>query len=588
MNTAKANELPVQWLKLMRYNKTIFGYKSEVDYPKYFLAKDGQSNPQSEMNASIEKFATPFSQYKDINQHPACLMPGRYLYLDRIGKIKKKIDINKCKDFKVFKEKLELNSVSVIFSSYYINKPASAFGHTFLKLNKEDPMTSDLNSYGVDFSAKVTTKNPIAYGVMGILGGFYGQFSLLPYFLKLREYNDFESRDLWEFELNFEREDLDLFVAHLWDMNLALFDYYYFTENCSYHVQRFVDAIRPDWNLWQEMYDITIPIDTLIPLVEKSGVTKGIYFRPSLYKRTQMQLNELNQSQKKIVKDSIDDLKLKELNDLTESEKIMTLDSIIDFIDYKFPQKMHLATTNNEIKDFKREVLGARSQLSQSSIKINKIKRQDFNHAHDSRKFRFGYRNGNQSGYEFKHRFALHNILEPQGDIYSNFSLEMGKTSLFYNQELQKFIFEEFEVAHVEALRPLNYLEKRISWNFNFGLRNRYEITAPYLNVGIGPSLQFQNHNFSLFAQSENDHPFNERRYQQSLLGLNFQWIFRYKKFAMKANYKKFKELVFGVNNIEIITSDLSYALDKSSQLAISTTRLNNDSTTSALISFYY
>ena len=38
-----------------------------------------------------------------------------------------------------------------------------------------------------------------------------------------------------------------------------------------------------------------------------------------------------------------------------------------------------------------------------------------FDFAHKSRRVRLGYRNATQSGYELKHRFSLHNILEPEG-----------------------------------------------------------------------------------------------------------------------------------------------------------------------------
>jgi len=572
----------------MRYNKTISGYESEVDYPKYFLSKEGKTNPQKELKATLKAFAKSIKSFKNINQHPVCLFPGRYTYLESIGKIEKKFNIEQCQDFVTFRDKLELKSVSIIFSSYFINKPASAFGHTLLKLNKEDPMTGDLKSYGVDFSAQVTTKNPIAYGVMGIMGGFYGRFSLLPYFLKLREYNDYESRDLWEFELNLTQSELKLFSAHLWDMNLALFDYYYFSENCSYHVQRFIDAIKPEWKLLKELYDITVPIDTLIPLIQDKNIISGIYYRPSLNKRSQMQLDALNNEQLEFVKSSMDSLSLQENNTLSDQAQVEALDAMMDFTDYKYPVELHLDEKNNDIKDFKLEVLSKRSTFDINSKKTNKIKKDHFEYAHKARKFRLGNRNATDSGYELKHRFALHNILEPEGDVYSNFSLEMGKTSLFFDTDKDKLIFEEFEVAHVMALRPISYLEKKISWNFNFGLNSRYDIIAPFLNVGIGPSFQLGHHNLSLFVQAENNMPFNERRYQESLLGINSQWVYKYDRFGLKVNYKKFKELVFGVENIEVITSEASYVFEKDFQLSLNTLKTENDDQTSVLCSFYY
>ena len=540
------------------------------------------------MQKSIEKFLLPITQYKDTNKHPICLFPGRYLYLKRIGKINQSFNLNNCSDFQTFKSKLELKSVSIIFSSYFINKPASAFGHTLLKLNKEDPLTSDLKSYGVDFSAQVTTKNPFMYGVMGIFGGFYGRFSLMPYFLKLREYNDFESRDLWEFELNLNKSDIELLIAHLWDMNLALFDYFYFTENCSYHVTRFIDAIKPEWNLLRDLYKITIPIDTLIPLIKNQGITKGIYFRPSQQKKSQKRLDSLNEKQKELVKSSLENLKLKELNEVEDKAKVQVLDAIIDFVDYKYPVEMHLSKSN-DVQDFKREALIARSQLnSTASTNLNKIKEDQFNYAHKARKIGIGKRNASSSGIELRHRFALHDILEPQGNIYSLFSLEMGKTLLFYNEDTKRLNLEEFEIAHVEALRPINYLEQKISWNFNFGFRNRFDIIAPFVKVGIGPSVELWNQNFSLFIQSDNNHPFNERRYQESYAGVNLQWLYKKDNFGFKLNYKKFRDIVQGIDNIEFIQSEVSYLPNSDYQFILETSRSDIENRTSVLISKYY
>jgi hypothetical protein len=34
-----------------------------------------------------------------------------------------------------------------------------------------------------------------------------GEYSLMPYYRKVKEYGDFESRDLWEYELNLSPEE---------------------------------------------------------------------------------------------------------------------------------------------------------------------------------------------------------------------------------------------------------------------------------------------------------------------------------------------------------------------------------------------
>ena len=56
---------------------------------------------------------------------------------------------------------------------------------------------------------------------------------MLPYFYKLREYNDFESRDLWSYELNLTQKQISFLIDHLWEMKQTLIPYYYLDENSS-------------------------------------------------------------------------------------------------------------------------------------------------------------------------------------------------------------------------------------------------------------------------------------------------------------------------------------------------------------------
>lgn len=581
-----AQEFDQQWLKLLRYNKSFTGYKSEVDNPEYFLSPKGKNDPAAELAASIQHFALPLKHFKDPNQHPRCLFPGRFLYLKRKGKVAETFDPLLCKEYQTFHNKIKLQSVSLIFSSYFINKPASAFGHTLLKLNKEDPLTGDLKSYGVDFSAQVTTSNPLLYGLFGIFGGFYGRFSLLPYFLKLREYNDFESRDLWEFELNFAPAELELFVAHLWDMNLALFDYFYFTENCSYHITRFIDAIKPEWKLIDELYKIVIPVDTLVPLIEKKHITRGIYYRSSVEKRVQGQLKDLNPKEIEYVNESFDDLKLKK--DSTLKDKARALDALIEFTDYKYPSEL-LLSQSNKIHDFKREILMARSQLpTGNSIVPKKVKKDSFNYAHLPRKYGFGYTGGDRHGISLDHRFSLHNTLEPNGDIYSNFSLEMGKTSLYYDQDLKQLNFNYFEVALVEALRPMTALEKRLSWQFNFGIQNLNSTISPYLNFALGPSFNLWKSNLSIFVNSENSHFLNQRWKRKNWLGLHLQWLMQQGNIGFKLNYKRMRNLITKLNNVEVIRAEFNYNFFSNMQWVLAGSKQLSTEQISSKINFYY
>ena len=45
----------------------------------------------------------------------------------------------------------------------------------------------------------------------------------MPYYRKVKEYGDFESRDLWEYELDLNPEESRFMVEHIWEMQKVTF-----------------------------------------------------------------------------------------------------------------------------------------------------------------------------------------------------------------------------------------------------------------------------------------------------------------------------------------------------------------------------
>ena len=54
-----------------------------------------------------------------------------------------------------------------------------------------------------------------------------------------------ENRDVWEYELNLEPHEIERLLAHTWELGFTRFDYYFFDENCSYHLLSLLDVARP-------------------------------------------------------------------------------------------------------------------------------------------------------------------------------------------------------------------------------------------------------------------------------------------------------------------------------------------------------
>jgi len=593
----KADSSDPGWLKLMRYEKTLFGYESEVDTENYFFADNGKYSPKAELKASIVALSKPISTAKDPNKHPRCQFPGRFLYLKNKNLTNMDADFSMCSEYQTYIKKTDIDSISVIFSSYYINKPASAFGHTFLKINSKSKAGNDFFSYGVDFSAQVTTTNPLIYGVAGIFGGFYGRFTLLPYFLKLREYNDYESRDLYEFKLNLTEKELELAQAHLWDMNNALFDYYYFTENCSYHVLRFLDAIAPSYDLMPEHYSITVPVDTLYPLLENKGLTSEISFRPSLQKRLNSLIENTDTKQKDAIIEAYNNRSLDKFNkqNLDSKQRARALDIIAQFIDYKHAGAIQLDSKDEEsikIQDFKREILIARSQITHKAVEFkNKVKVDTVDLGHRSRRFSFsGIFDNDRSGINIQNRTSLHQITDRPGDVFSSFSLEMGKVDIDFF-ETEKAHLNRAELATVLALRPWSLLEKTFSWNFAVGLGNsndHEEITSPYLDLGMGFAMKpFDFLITYIAADTRFRHITREGDIRESFVGGRYSMYFTSQLLRMTTGAGYYLDLETH-NEFNIFDYSLNYSINNSVSIISSGEYYPEESRTQLGLALYY
>ena len=129
------------------------------------------------------------------------------------------------------------------FSSGVLNNPASMFGHTFLRIDqKGQTEQTRILAYTIDYAARVPPDVGLEYGFKGIFGGYEGYFSTPPYYIKVQAYRDMENRDMWEYQLNLTPTQIDRLLMHAWELGNAYFDYFFFKENCSYH-------IFPFWNM---------------------------------------------------------------------------------------------------------------------------------------------------------------------------------------------------------------------------------------------------------------------------------------------------------------------------------------------------
>ncbi|HEY0974721.1 MAG TPA: DUF4105 domain-containing protein [Solimonas sp.] len=280
---ARAQKLSADpyWQTLLHVETSFLGTPRSVAVSDwFFLAPDGRYNAQSELDATLAAFFE--TQARSPRDEPAqCIYGARYRWLSqRLGFDATRLPQQSCPRRDEWMQALDPQRVWVVFPAAYLNSPASMFGHTLLRLDgREVSDGTALLAYAVNFAANTDETNGLVFAAKGLTGGYRGQFSVLPYYEKVKEYSRLESRDLWEYPLDLDEAQTQMLLLHLWEMRGVEFDYYFFTKNCSYQLLTLLQAARPDLQ-WGDQYRWrAIPTDTLKTTAPLSGDPD---YRPSL------------------------------------------------------------------------------------------------------------------------------------------------------------------------------------------------------------------------------------------------------------------------------------------------------------------
>ncbi|HLT22196.1 MAG TPA: DUF4105 domain-containing protein, partial [Bacteriovoracaceae bacterium] len=409
----------------------------------------------------------------------ACKFPLRSKWVNKELGYPYKIDYSGCKTYFEFFQKVAARRASIVFSSYYLGNPNSAFGHTLLRLSRyQDTSETEMLDYGINFAAEAREVNPFLYAVKGLFGGFEGRFAAIPYYYKIREYANYEFRDLWSYELDLTFAEVLEAVDHIWELGHTYFDYYYFHENCSYHLLSVLDVVRPGLNLTSHYNVYTIPADT-IRILDQHGLITSSKRRESTYSMLQRLSEGLSHEELKIAKLIAND-PAKNLKRLKYDSKknASILDVSIEAFDYFNAEK--ILVDDKETKNKKEPLLIARARNKEiSNIKEPPLFLRDSpakSHAPTRHQFFGGHQNklGGFLGYEW--RAALHDLLDPPAGSLKSAQLEMFKGSFLY-QELEgksKVAFDRFSFLTLKNYPGQNFWSTPVSWEVEVGAKNRF------------------------------------------------------------------------------------------------------------------
>ncbi len=463
------------WHLLLHYKKGFLGgITSEADGLSFFNSPNGRKDPKAELIATVESFFMPLDSLPKNQEHPQCKFPARLKWLKKELSISKDFLPNpNCSRLDLWVNQLDPNKVTLIFASYYMNNPASMFGHTFLRLdNKEKGSKKKLLNYGVNYAANPDTTNAVLYALKGLIGAFQGRFSVFPFYVKVQEYSNWESRDLWEYELNFTQEQIQYLVFHLWELGGTYFDYYYLQENCSYHILSVLEVANPDLHLTDPFLFSVLPADTIKVLKKHEGTLSKLSYRPAILSQLRNKVEKMSGKEKTILYQMVkkqDAYKSKGYQSLTTPQKALVLDSYLDVLQYKAMQ----IEEEDPSKPFRipHSILLERSKLKFQRIENEVTKYSlppDTTHGSDRAHLGVGIFD-DEFFQEIGYYPTLHDLLAKDNGYNKDSQFLFFDFNLRYYSELQKFRVDRFKILDIVSLSPFDPIFKKPSWRLNLG-----------------------------------------------------------------------------------------------------------------------
>lgn len=484
-NACAGFESNPQWLAIAHYKKGVFGnYKSSIDSENFFLAKDGKNSPKAELDATIELFSSNDNEKK-------CLFPARYKILFRNGIIK--TTFPKCKDLEQFYTDLQPAGVTLLFTDAYMNNPSSLFGHTLLRIDTKRKGTQ-LLGHGVNYGAFVgENPNGALYVLFGLTGGYYGGFTVKPYYDITNMYNNIENRDIWEYRLDYSDQELDLFVAHLWEAGHTQTRYYFFTKNCSYMLMEMLDAVRPDLKVSDDFPLQTIPVDTIKSVNARKGFVKEVDYRPSRQAKIINKHKQMNPAQKEVYAKLI---KTEDytITNLTEEEKAGVLETAYQYVQYQFVAK-DLELADYRQKSFKalkaRNDIKADDKLPELTMGENPV----LSHSSMRTTLGFGFRNGN-SFQEISYRPAYNSLTDNGYGLKNGAEINFLNTTFRHYDDDNNYVLQKLDLIGIRSLAPISQMFKPISFQVTTDIartENPQTLEEGYVfNLMVGGGTTFE------------------------------------------------------------------------------------------------
>ena len=532
------------WSKLLHYRNG----ESEIDSNNFFISKDGKTDLKKELFETI-------TSLKNGENSVLCRFPLRVEWLKKnISNLEKEIVVYPCPKLDEYLNAVDAKYVTLVFPTAHINSPASMYGHTFLRVSSSED--TPLVSNAINFAAKTDDTNGLIFAYKGLFGEYEGRYSILPYYEKIKEYNNLEQRDIWEYDLDLTQEEINRLVLHSFELKDVYSDYFFFKENCSYNILWLLEVARDDLDLVSQFSFKTVPLDS-IKILKPYNLIKGTKFRYSNMRKMKNILEEKIEN-----KEYLDDF----VNDDEPLNETLSNDDKISYLDFKILYLQYQRANNEYNKD---EYLKKYLKLLKERSSYNKASVYDiktpFNplDSHDSAKVSFFY--DSSDSFELGLKPVYNDIYDISDGYLEGAYIDFFDLNLKKDKD-ENIKLDRFTLLKIKSLAQQDMIFKPLSWGIDLGYEH-FKDQKDYLKIKPETGLTFGNEKNFIYTMIGSNVYYKENDQLYSL-GSSIGFItnqFNNIKIGCQYSYDRYNQSLEN-NQFEVFTT---YKLEQNSTLNI-------------------
>jgi hypothetical protein len=288
---------------------------------------------------------------------------------------------------------------------------------------------------------------------------------------------------------------------HLWELRGVAFPYYFFDENCSYHLLKLMEVARPEIRLSDGFPLAVIPVDTVRAAVDVPGLVTDVRYRPSPATELRHAARRLPRDQQRLAAEIAEGERSPTdaaVEALPVADRAAVLSLAYERLSYAF---IAGRAPREASQGRARRILVARSRARPAEGRLPEPEpvpvpavRPDEGHGSAMVALNGGVEDGD--GYlELRFRPAFHGLIDPQGGYTKHMQIAFLDTRIRYYPSLDRVRLEELVFVDALSYSPRSEVFRPIAWKLDTGIRSRRiaqptgsleEISVWRTGVGVG------------------------------------------------------------------------------------------------------